>query len=254
VPARLPGAVHRGPVVEAAPDRVLVRVPGFGRLLARADGPVLVDAAEPEPDVGCFLDGAVGTAVLLLRGIPTLRAAAVSIGGAGVLLCGVSGAGKSTAAAALALRGHPVLADRVALVGGAPPVIVPVGSGVRLGPAVAGLLGLSGGRLVRRALPARAYTLPAASAPVPLRAAVVLSSNRLVRPPTAVGAPMERFRALLGREWHPLLYPPLGREVLRFGWLTALAATCRVIRVSTGDRPAPAALAERVEGAVSDYL
>jgi hypothetical protein len=254
VPARLPGAAHRGPMIDAAPDRVLVRVPGFGRLLARVHGPVLVDAAEPEPDVGCFLDGAVGTAVLLLRGIPTLRAAAVSIGGAGVLLCGLSGVGKSTAAAALALRGHPVLTDRVALTHGTPALVVPLGGGVRLGPGVARRLGLSGGRAVRRALPARTYALPAATAPVPLRAAVILSSDHLSGPPSRVSAPMERFRALLGREWHPLLYPPLGREPLRFGWLMALAAACVVIRVGTGDHPAPAVLAERVESAVSDYL
>jgi hypothetical protein len=255
VPARLPGAVHRRPMIDAAADRVLVRVPEFGRLLARAAGPVLVDAADPEPDVGCFLTGAVGTAALLLRGVPALRAAAVSIDGAGVLLCGRSGVGKSTAVAALALRGHLVLADRVVLVDGTPPAVVPlVEDGVRLGSAVAALLGLAGGRVVRRGLPARVYPLPAATAPVPVRGALLLTDQRRVRPVSTVDSPVERIGALLGHEWHPLLYGPLGLESRRFGWLTALAAACRVVRVNLGDQPGPAELGARIEALVSDYL
>jgi hypothetical protein len=254
VPARLPAAVHRGPMVDAAVDRVLVRVPEFGRLLARVDGPVLVDAVDPEPDVGCFLAGAVGTAALLLRGVPALRAAAVSIGGAGVLLCGPSGVGKSSAAAALALRGRPLLADQVVLVDGTPPAVVPIDAGVRLWPAVAALLGLSGGRAVRHALPARVYPVPAATAPVPVRAAVLLSSERLVRPVSIVDSPVERFRALLGMEWQSRLYGPLRLEPLRFRWLMELATSCRLIRVNVGDRPGPAAVGARVDAALSDYL
>ncbi|HEV7847348.1 MAG TPA: hypothetical protein VGO83_13935, partial [Thermoleophilaceae bacterium] len=82
VPERLPGAVVRGPVVEAAPETVLIRLPLVGRFLVRAEGPARVERAPgaTDADLRCFAAGPVAAAAALLRGTIPLRAAAVVIG------------------------------------------------------------------------------------------------------------------------------------------------------------------------------
>lgn len=73
----------------------------------------LPDGFDDLPSLLPALLGPVLGVVLRLRGTVCLHASAVVIGGRAVGLVGVSGAGKSTTAAALALRGHPVLTDDV---------------------------------------------------------------------------------------------------------------------------------------------
>jgi hypothetical protein len=256
VPARLPAAAYRGPVVEAAADRILVRVPPVGRFLAQRHGPVLVDrvAGATDADVTCFLGGPVGAAALLLRGRLTLRAAAVSVAGSGVLICGSPAAGKSVLAAALAQRGHRVLADRVGLVVGPVPTVVPVDPQVQLWPDAVGLLGLAAaaGRVVRPVLARRAFQLGPAARPAPLRLLVLLRQETRVSlglaEPAGPGAAANRFAALLGLEWHRRLVGPLGREADRFSWLAGLARAGRVVLVGGQRQAPPAELAARVEG------
>lgn len=72
----------------------------------------LPDGIDPECVLPALLGPVMGV-VLRLRGTVCLHASAVVIDGLAVGLVGVSGAGKSTTAAALALRGHPVLTDDV---------------------------------------------------------------------------------------------------------------------------------------------
>lgn len=64
-------------------------------------------------DAATYLLGPVLGLVLRLRGISSLHASAVAIGGVAVALVGPAGAGKSTTAAALAGRGHALVADDV---------------------------------------------------------------------------------------------------------------------------------------------
>jgi hypothetical protein len=71
-------------------------------------------------DAATYLLGPVCGLVLRLRGVTSLHASAVEVGGRAVLLCGPAGAGKSTTAAAFALRGHRVLADDVAALDATP--------------------------------------------------------------------------------------------------------------------------------------
>lgn len=66
-------------------------------------------------DIPSFLPGAGFTAALQLKGALTLHASAVAVGGRAVLILGVSGAGKSTTAAAFVSRGHPMVSDDVAV-------------------------------------------------------------------------------------------------------------------------------------------
>jgi hypothetical protein len=257
VVARLPVAAYRGPLVEAAADRILLQVPPVGRFLVRPDGPVQVDRVygASDADVTCFVGGSVGAAALLLRGVLTLRAAAVSVGGAGVLICGPPASGKSVLAAALAARGHAVLADRVGLARGAAAVLHPVDPEVQLWPDAVRLLGLAPatGRVVRPVLTRRAFRLGPAARPVPLRLIVALAFGTVTAPRLddldGPGTAVHRLGLLLGREWHGRLVDALGRAGDRFGWLAALAGADRMVRAwGHRDGWSPAELAARVEG------
>lgn len=64
-------------------------------------------------DLTTYLLGPVMGFILRRRGVLSLHASAVLIGGQAVLLCGESEAGKSTTVAALALRGFPVLTEDI---------------------------------------------------------------------------------------------------------------------------------------------
>jgi hypothetical protein len=268
VPARLPAAAHRGPLVEAESDRLLLRVPPVGRFLVLPDGPVRVQREYPvsDADVACFVGGSVGAAALLLRGMLTMRAAAVSVAGAGVLICGPSAAGKSVLAGALAGRGHPVLADRIGLVtgiapapsGGAPPgaaagpAVVPVDPQVQLWPDAVELLGLppGAGRVVRPVLARRAFRLGPPPGPAPLRLVLGLSlatRRSLELTELGGGSAAGRLAALVGREWHERLVGPLGRAADRFRWLAALAGVRLVLVAGHRGGIPPAELAARVE-------
>ena len=91
--------------------------------------------------VATYLTGPVLVFLLRLRGVLTLHASAVQIGGVGIGLAGPHGAGKSTTAAALAVRGCPVLTDDVLCAARRPGgwMVEPAGSLIRLWPEGASL-------------------------------------------------------------------------------------------------------------------
>jgi hypothetical protein len=64
-------------------------------------------------DAATYLPGSVLSFVLRVRGLVSLHASAVCVGGAAVVFVGPAGAGKSTLALALARRGHPMLSEDV---------------------------------------------------------------------------------------------------------------------------------------------
>jgi hypothetical protein len=177
----------------------------------------------------------VGAAALLLAGAVPLRAAAVSVDGAGVLICGTSARGKSTLAAALGMRGHPVLSDGIGIASGGPPMLQPLGGEVQLWPDMIAALGLDGApsRVVRPGLAKRAIRLGGAPAPVPLRALVVLGGGKVPEFELLATAG-DRIRALLALHWHPGLVDPLGRGPAQFTTLTALAGVAVAARISDG--------------------
>lgn len=250
VPERLAAARVRGPVVEAAPGVVLLRIPQVGRFLVSADGTVRVerDAGAGAADVRCFVDGPVAAARALLRGAIPLRAACVSLDGRAVALTGGSVTGKSGVAAALALRGHPVLADAVTVID---PDVAPVSPRPVLWPDLVEQLGLDpgAGELVRPALPKRAFELSPPAPPAPLSAVVIIRRDVLAAQPSAQRVTgWRKASAIAAATWHRQLVEPLGFEPALFERVTELAAEVDVISlVRPRDGCAVTGLADLVE-------
>lgn len=137
VPEHLDEAIARGPVWEVDKRRFLLRLPGIGRFLAE-DGHTLdmEPAAGTEPaDALPFLLGTGFGALLHQRGGLVLHAASVAVDGKAYLICGHSGIGKSTLAAALCRAGCSFISDdvsAVALDGDEKPVLWPDGRQLKL--------------------------------------------------------------------------------------------------------------------------
>ena len=104
---------RRGVDVGAA--SVLLRVPEVGRFLIQDGCSIHIQpAAGVEPrTLRLFLLGSCLGAILHQRGITPLHGSAVSHGSGAIVICGRSGIGKSTLAAALACRGYSILTDDV---------------------------------------------------------------------------------------------------------------------------------------------
>jgi hypothetical protein len=85
-------------IIDAAGSHVLGRMPSTATL----------------GDVATYLTGPVLGCLLRLRGIVSLHASAVDIGGRAVVFVGDAGAGKSTTAAMFARRGYKVITEDIA--------------------------------------------------------------------------------------------------------------------------------------------
>ncbi len=83
------------------------------RIYASCGNRVIVDrACYKNPDlVSLYLLGSIMGALLYMRGMAPMHAAAVKVGCGAVLILGHSGAGKSSLALGLSQRGYPVLCD-----------------------------------------------------------------------------------------------------------------------------------------------
>lgn len=114
VPERLEEPLLRsGPNWELAPTRFLLRVPPVGRFLIEEGTRIYYQPAQgksPE-DLTAFLTGSVMGLLLHLRGALVIHGSAVEVGGRAAIFCGISGAGKSSLAAALGRRGYPMVSD-----------------------------------------------------------------------------------------------------------------------------------------------
>lgn len=118
-------------------DECCLDVPKSGRFLIRRGREVVV---EPYPDatdsdVRLFLLGTVFGVLCHQRQLYPLHAACLKIGDAAIAICGDSGRGKSTLAAALVSRGHTMLTDDVTVIdlaAGAKPLVWPALPRIRL--------------------------------------------------------------------------------------------------------------------------
>ena len=111
--------------------RMLVNTEASNRTLAAGDSRTLVinlDESPPEFVTDCI----VSLVQSAQQGVLFLHAASFGIGGAGALLIGRSGAGKSTTSVALAARGHSFLGDDLAAVRLATREVLPFPKSARL--------------------------------------------------------------------------------------------------------------------------
>jgi len=119
VPDHLPGAVHRGPILEVGSDGTCrYDMAGVASFLIAGGRRITVRPrmAPDASDIRLFLLGSAFGLVCHQRGWLPLHACCVEIGGRAVAFAGPSGIGKSTLAACFVRRGHRLLADDVTVV------------------------------------------------------------------------------------------------------------------------------------------
>lgn len=267
VPGHLERPAHRSPLIEAARDMAIFRLPTVGRFLVRPGRPVVVEQAPgaSAADVECMLAGPVGALGCCLEGIFCLRGAAVEVAGKALVVAG-SVRGTSSLVAAVALRGGNVIADGVVCTGGEPLAAWPLPSG-EMGRLILwpdtwrGLcIDPAGGRPVRRGLASRAFALGGQSLPashVPVGALVLPTAD------TSLGGmrpfvlekplgPAQAVAALRDAMWHAPVVADLGMGGAEIDWLARLAALgVREIHRAEGAIAATLALmAELAERAV----
>ena len=112
VPAEVDG---RPWYVRVTPEVAVIRADDLGVFIVRGGRHVTVIPAPGADDaaVRLYIAGTLMAILLYQRGTLALHASAIEIGGEGVAFLGMSGAGKSSMAAALQARGHAVVADDV---------------------------------------------------------------------------------------------------------------------------------------------
>ena len=240
---------------ESAPGVFLLKVDGVARYLVTAGRDVVVEpAGGDESAVTAFLPGSVMAACLQQRGIVTLHASAVEIGGGAALFAGASGSGKSTLLAALVDRGYPMLADDVTgvvLDDGGRPTALPAFPCVRLWADAVDALGWrerTRGR-VRDELDKQLAPVDLFHAsPLPVRAVFALASHN--RDEFRIdGSPAgDAFHLLLGHTYRRRFLRGLARRPEHF---RVLAAMARRVPVTSVTRPAHpyrlGALADEIE-------
>ncbi|MHB8796767.1 MAG: sulfotransferase domain-containing protein [Candidatus Nanopelagicales bacterium] len=117
VPAELPDSARPRPWIQATPTAALLRFRGGAGLLVEDGTDVTVDAGTGQADqVGWMVQGWAVTLAMLQRGLLSLHASTVVVGGQVLAIAGDRGAGKSTTSMALRARGHRLLCDDVTVV------------------------------------------------------------------------------------------------------------------------------------------
>ena len=238
-PARLPASTGGTPHCwEATPGTALLAVPGVARYLVRRQEIVIEPGDGSEDDIVTFLVGPAATALLQLRGVTTLHAAAVDIDGEAVVLLGTSGAGKSALARALVARGHALLADNVT-------GLVPAGGRMAALPAYPRLrlwedllAETARQRPVREGL--KKYWCAAACAatePRPVRAVILLQSHNQEAVDVLRLPGRDAFRAVWAHTGGKRLLDALGQRGDHYGAALALVRGAPFFRVRRPDHP-----------------
>ena len=115
VPEDIDSTKSEGVVYQASPSQFLLKMDGVARFLVENGNTITVEPEEnaDQKDLRIFVLGSCMGALLHQRGLLALHASAVEVDGSAVLFSGVSGAGKSTTAAAFQAQGCPVLSDDI---------------------------------------------------------------------------------------------------------------------------------------------
>ncbi len=129
VPATLERAEKVRPLYEVAADQVLVEVPGVARLLITGGRTIVVERAPTGADAA-IVAHLLGTGLATIhhqRGNVVLHGGSLCRAGHAYLICGRSGAGKSTTLAHLLANGGETLGDDVTAIGDAPEFMICAG-------------------------------------------------------------------------------------------------------------------------------
>ncbi len=116
VPEFLPETVWSSPFVSiAANGSALVRAPSAGRFFVKDGREITLESASGSTalEIETFLMSAVAGIILHQRGVLPLHASCVEIDGIAIAVCGISGLGKSTLAAALVRQGAILISDDI---------------------------------------------------------------------------------------------------------------------------------------------
>ena len=252
-PARLPGAARGTPhVFEAAPGAALLHVAGVACYFVTPREIVVEPRGGSDEDVVTFLVGPALAALLQMRGVLTLHAAAVEMDAGAVLLLGGSGAGKSALAAALVERGHALLADDVTGLAPAAGDVLALPAFPRLRLWADVLPAADRRRRVRPNL--EQYWKPAArfaAAPRPVCAAFVLESHDRADFDVEPMPSSQAFRGMRRYTYRKRLLDVLGQRPTQYRIGMAFARGVPLARVRRPDHPFRLVeLADRVEAHV----
>lgn len=149
VPHNLPAPCASGPAWERSGGDFLLCVPGIARFLISNGNTITADIEDgvSAREASVFVLGSSMGIALHQRSALALHGSCVARDGRAMMLCGASGQGKSTTAAALCRRGFTLVADDISVVGfdaGSLPVIWPDGRQLKLWRAAIEGLGLAG--------------------------------------------------------------------------------------------------------------
>ncbi len=137
VPEALTGGCNLGPNWDMAGEQVLLKVPKLARFLIRSGQEIVIalEAGATERDASAYVLGTAFGILLHQRSALVLHGSAVARGGEAIAICGHSGAGKSTFAAALCRSGCSFVTDdlcAISLDHHEHPVILPDGRQLKL--------------------------------------------------------------------------------------------------------------------------
>lgn len=237
VPERLEAPTGVGPDWQMDDSRFLLSLPGIGRFLA-ADGRLLEMQPEGDArDAVPFLLGTALGALLLQRGNLVLHASSVSRDGFSVALCGHSGIGKSTLAAALCQAGCDFVSDDVSVIEPGPHGVVlwPDGRCLKLFEETLARLGLAANRGQEVGSGTNKHYVNPGSrespGPMPLRAIYVLrdgdgeEASEIVRL-----SPLDAAQTLLNESHRPILSLAMAKRSPHVAMTAAVVAKAPVFR------------------------
>lgn len=244
VPEALDGADYVGPTWTVAGQRFLLNLPRIARILVVDGREILVQPAPgvTESDVVPFILSTGFAAILHQRGVLALHAATVAWEGRAIGLCGPTGTGKSTLAAALCRSGGSFVGDDIAAVRfdkAGVPMVVPDGRQHRLWADAVDHLGLGQlqGAPVRERLQKfhvtpSGYEAGGEPQPMPLAVVLLLRTREPIEPPAPPkitrldltdAAPLLREEVFRG-----VLAQRMARDAELFGQIAALLGGTRV--------------------------
>ncbi len=257
LPSSLPGGEPAGQYSEARPGELLIVIPALGSFLIRG-GRSVDFSIDPAADRGIFtqvMNGSARAALIHQRGEYPLHAASlVPPGGVGAIaICGASGNGKSTLAAALSQRGWALVADdttRISTVTGRP-LAWPSSGQIKLWGDACTLIGVVPATLRRVSALMDKYYLPAPAHAEPVRLSAIFE----LQPGTAPGCrPVEgadRMGLLLRHACRPQFVKPMGGQRAQFDLVRRMAADCRLFGLGGAKALSVEELADSVAATVA---